>query len=169
MNLDIKKVTAGDRQFWDLLENYSPQIDLSYYEGCFERQSNGDLDIYVASLDCVGFVGHCILNWYPRYALFKKLGIPEIQDLNVLNQHRRQGIGRFLIDFCEKETQSKGGSMIGIGVGLNARFGSAQRLYVKMGYVPDGMGVSYDRKQIGADEFKPIDDFLCLMMTKDIS
>ena len=81
---------------------------------------------------------------------------------------RRQGVGRSIIVFCEKLTAAKGHEQIGIGVGLDASFGAAQRLYVAMGYVPDGTGISYDRKQVTAGEFRPIDENLCLMMSKTI-
>ena len=57
---------------------------------------------------------------------------------------------------------------MGIGVGLYTSYGAAQRLYCKMGYVPDGNGVTYDRKLLAAGEFRPLDDQLCLMMIKDL-
>lgn len=41
-------------------------------------------------------------------------------------------------------TRSK---IVCIGVGLHAGYGSAQRMYVKRGYIPDGSGVWY-RDQI---------------------
>jgi len=144
-----------------------------YFERCFERQALGELDIVLAWKDGVGHsgleeqaVGYALLNWQPKYALFKKCDIPEIQDLNVVSLHRRQGIGRSVIEFCERRASKNGFTQMGIGVGLDASFGAAQRLYIGMGYIPDGSGISYDRKQVAAGEFRPIDENLCLMMSK---
>lgn len=155
--------------FWHVIEEGGLSGDREYYERCLQRREGGDLDIILAfpagSGDPAGF---CLLNWQPKYALFKKLGIPEIQDLNVLREHRRRGIGRTIIEYCEARAREKDAEDMGIGVGLDSRFGAAQRLYVRMGYIPDGSGVSYDRKQIACGEMRPVDENLCLMMTKPL-
>lgn len=139
----------------------------AYFERCFERQAAGDLEIVFAHKGAEA-VGYALLNWQPKYALFKTLDIPEVQDLNVVSLHRREGGGRSIIEFCERLASQKFYKEMGIGVGLDSSFGSAQRLYAKMGYVPDGSGVCYDRKQVTAGEFRPIDENLCLMMIKEI-
>ncbi len=135
---------------------------------CLERKKLGEMEVLLASFlpEKSRAIGFCLLNWQPKYAFFRKTGIPEIQDLNVLREYRRQGIGRAMIEYCEKLARDKGFSEMGIGVGLDSRFGAAQRLYVRMGYLPDGSGVSYDRKQVACGDFRPIDENLCLMMTK---
>ncbi len=142
--------------FWTL-----PLEDKAYYEECFER----NIDVVLAVLEG-NAVGYALLNWAPKYGYFKVHNLPEIQDLNVLKEYRKQGIGRAIIEFCEYRARDRGCSQMGIGVGLDSSFGAAQRLYVKMGYIPDGQGVSYDRKQISRGDFKPLDDNLCLMMSK---
>lgn len=164
----IKEIGPDDHAlFWQILIALHLDHDVEHYEKCFEHHQNGGRDIILSFLEDTP-VGFCVLNWVPKYAPFKAAGLPEIQDLNVLPQHRKQGIGRQMIEFCEKRAADKGHSVMGIGVGMNSSFGSAQRLYVKMGYVPDGLGVNYDRKQIASGEFRPIDDNLCLMMTKSL-
>ena len=45
-------------------------------------------------------------------------------------------------------------------------FGAAQRLYCKLGYIPDGNGVTYDREAVRAGDMRAVDDLLCLMMVK---
>ncbi len=144
-----------------------------YFDRCFERQALGELDIIIAWKENAGHsgqegiaVGYALLSWQPKYALFKKIDIPEIQDLNVVSLHRRQGIGRAIIECCERRASKKGYTEIGIGVGLDASFGAAQRLYVSMGFIPDGSGISYDRKLVASGEFRPVDENLCLMMSK---
>lgn len=155
------------KNFWILVEKLGFSVERDYYERCLERQKSQELQIVMAFLAGEP-AGYCILNWQPKYAYFKKCGLPEIQDLNVLREYRKQGIGKAIIQFCENEVRKNGYDEIGIGVGLDGGFGAAQRLYVKSGYIPDGVGVTYDRIQVGAGEFRPIDENLSLMMTKKL-
>jgi len=113
-----------------------------------------------------GEVAFVKLNWSPKYKFFALERIPEIQDLYVESDHRGQGYGRALIEYCEGVVAQSGGDRIGIGVGLTASYGAAQRLYVQMGYIPDGFGVTHDRMPVTAGAFKAIDDDMSLMMVK---
>lgn len=137
--------------------------------GYFERQMNyhdeGVRDIFIIQQDGLD-AGYVILNWDPKYGLFRKNEIPEIQDLNILNHFRQQGLATALIAYCENLAREKGKEFMGIGVSVSSSFGPAQRLYTKLGYVPDGFGVTYDRKNTISGELRPIDDQLCLMMLK---
>ena len=66
--------------------------------------------------------------------------MPEINDFNVVPSYRRRGIGTALMD--EAETLIRERSVeAGIAVGMYAEYGSAQRMYVLRGYVPDGLGL----------------------------
>ena len=49
--------------------------------------------------------------------------------------------------FSNEEIVLTRSKIVCIGVGLHAGYGSAQRMYVKRGYIPDGSGVWY-RDQI---------------------
>lgn len=138
-----------------------------YFEHCLERQENGTLDIFIISHEGADS-GYGLLNWKPKYAYFKQLGIPEIQDLNILRAHRRCGLAGALIDHCEALARAKGCKKIGISFGLSREYGPAQRLYIKKGYVPDGNGATYDRAIVAHGDFKPLDDNLCLMLTKKL-
>jgi hypothetical protein len=55
---------------------------------------------------------------------------------------------------------------LGISVGLHAGFGAAQRLYIRLGFVPDGLGVTYDREAVQPSAPHPVDDDLALMLLK---
>lgn len=139
----------------------------AYFAACLARQEKGERSALLA--EAGGAVaGWAMLNFTPRYALYSRLGIPEIQDLYVGGAFRRRGIGVALIAACEDLARARGHGQIGISVGLHAGFGAAQRLYVRRGYVPDGFGVTYDRNPVGAGEVRPVDDDLCLMMVKDL-
>jgi|GEM_PF-628303 len=113
-------------------------------------------------------VGFGILNFEPKYTLYKKLEIPEIQDLNVIPDARQQGIATALVEAFEDLTRDQGLASIGISVGLTKDYGPAQRLYCKLGYMPDGNGIAYDRECVTYQQSYPADDDLCLMMIKDL-
>ena len=138
-----------------------------YFERNMQQQALGDREIFIATSNGQK-VGWCILNWQPKYGYYKANDIPETQDLNVLPAFRKRGIGTAMIEHCEKLAHAKGCKEIGISVGLDAGYGPAQRLYVKLGYIPDGYGVTYDRRTVTRGEFKPVDDNLCLMMVKGL-
>ena len=70
---------------------------------------------------------------------------PEIVDFGVLEKYRCKGIGSKLMDVAEK-IASEYADMVYLGVGLYSSYGSAQRMYVKRGYIPDGSGVWYGDK-----------------------
>lgn len=154
-------------QFFGLIEALGFSHNIEYYERCLERHKLDELQIVLAQAEGK-LCGFTLLNWQPKYAYFKKCGLPEIQDLNVLGSYRRRGIGAALIKYCEEIALERGYDEMGIGVGLDSSFGAAQRLYARLGYIPDGAGVTYDRKQVAVGEFRPIDENLCLMMAKMI-
>jgi hypothetical protein len=59
-------------------------------------------------------------------------------------------------------------AVAGIGVGLYAAYGSAQRMYARRGYMPDGRGVVYDGVPVAAGTTVHVDDDLVLMMTRHL-
>jgi GNAT superfamily N-acetyltransferase len=123
--------------------------------------------VFIARIDGAD-AGYGMLNWQPQYALYRRLGMPEIQDLNMIPQQRRKGAAAALIAHCEALARGEGRAQMGISVGLYADYGPAQRLYAKLGYVPDGFGVTYDRAAVRPGELRPVDDNLCLMLVKDL-
>ena len=76
---------------------------------------------------------------------FSGKGLPEIVDFGVLEKYQRKGIGGRLMDTAE-EIAGKYADTVWLGVGLHSGYGSAQRIYVKRGYIPDGTGVWYQNK-----------------------
>ncbi len=147
---------------YDLYESIGKKDD-----GYFEHVFAGQCDVLIASWNCEN-CGFCILNHAPRYTLYRRLNIPEIQDLNVLPSQRRRGIATAMIKWCEGKARGMGHEQIGISVGLFKDYGAAQILYVRLGYVPDGNGVTYDREGVVPYKSYMIDDDLSLMMIKDL-
>jgi GNAT superfamily N-acetyltransferase len=109
--------------------------------------------------------GYVTLKLSSSYPFFQDNHIPEINDLNVLPQYRKLGIGSSLLDYAEARAV-KEYSSVGIGVGLYADYGAAQRLYIKRGYIPDGRGVTYDYHLVEPGETVVVDDDLVLWFVK---
>jgi ribosomal protein S18 acetylase RimI-like enzyme len=160
--ITIRKAEAEDiRALYDLYRHIGKKDD-GYFEKAMEQ-----CDIFMA-FSGEKLCAFCLLNWEPRYSLYRRLSIPEIQDLNVLVRYRRKGIASLLIKECEDTARAKECELIGISVGLGKDYGAAQILYTKLGYIPDGNGVTYDREGVHAGKSYPIDDNLSLMMTKTL-
>lgn len=137
--------------------------DDGYFEHAFEAGA-----VPVMAYEEGILAGFALLNWTPRYSLYRKLGIPEIQDLNVLSSHRRRGIGRAIVQYCEDQARLRGCEMMGIAVGVTSDYGAAQIMYITMGYVPDGHGATYDREGVQANMTYTIDDDFALMLVKPL-
>ena len=60
----------------------------------------------------------------------------------MLAKYRNRGIGSRLMDAAERIAAEHADTVF-LGVGLHSGYGSAQRMYIKRGYIPDGSGVWY--------------------------
>ena len=101
------------------------------------------------------------------WGAFGGRGLPEIVDFNVLEKFRRRGIGTALMDTAERIAALYSDTVY-LGVGLHSGFGSAQRMYVKRGYIPDGSGVWYGSSP--AEPYTDVknDDDLILYLSKKL-
>ena len=141
--------------------------EAGYFERCLSEQKEKKRAVFVAEMDG-RLAGYAQLIWSPLYPPFRRLGIPEIQDLNVIPSLRRKGIGARLVEACENLAHETGKTDIGIGVGLYARYGAAQKLYVNKKYIPDGAGICYDDVPVNAGDMRPVDDLLTLKLVKSL-
>jgi GNAT superfamily N-acetyltransferase len=138
----------------------------SQYEGYLKEQNLGVRKVFVAFVD-EKFAGYIAICWKSTYPPFHEAQIPEIVDLNVLPHYRRQGIATALMDIAEGEI-AKIFRVTGIGVGMDADYGAAQRMYVLRGYVPDGRGLHYRGHYPQHGEQVTVDDDLVLYFTKEL-
>lgn len=136
----------------------------SQYEDYLTQQNTGQRVIFVALVDDV-FAGYVTVSWLSAYPPFRMHNIPEIQDFNVLPVFRRLGIGSRLMDEAEQIVGERT-NIVGIGVGMHPGYGSAQRMYVRRGYMPDGLGLFYHDHFVQPGESVLVDDSLTLQFTK---
>ncbi len=113
-------------------------------------------------------LGYGNLLWAPGYAPFRAGGIPEINNLGVDVKARNQGVCTALIGHLEDHAREAGKAVIGIGVGLYPDYGPAQRLYTKLGYRPDGRGITCNERTVSPGETVRLDDDLVLWLTKPL-
>ena len=109
------------------------------FETYARRVGEGTLDMVVAAVGS-HLAGYLLIEPRSSYPPFARAGIPEIVDFNVLRSRQRAGIGTALMDEAERRA-AQISYVVGLGVGLYADYGTAQRMYVRRGYLPDGAGV----------------------------
>lgn len=131
---DAQAITDGEiAQGWD--------ATVDKYEMRLRHQAEGKAIALAAEWrgDVAGYV-----NVYPDspWGAFAGRGYAEIVDFGVLEKYRRNGIGGKLMDVAERIAFSYS-DVVYLGVGLHGGYGSAQRMYAKRGYIPDGSGVWY--------------------------
>jgi GNAT superfamily N-acetyltransferase len=143
-----------------------PGKDADLFEGYLAAQQRGEKAIVVAVVDgCVA--GYVCIDWTSTYEPFRVAGIPEIVDLNVLPEWRNQGIGTALMSTAE-DAAAEHSRTVGLGVGLYADYGTAWRIYVRRGYLPDGRGVMYGGRAVPPGETLTLDDQAVIMMTRQL-
>ena len=144
-------------------KNKSEQLFEHYYS----EQKNGDLICLVANVDN-NDIGYLTICWKSSYDSFNRRAIPEIKDLNVLTHYRGKGYGARLMTHAE-EIISEKSDFAGIGVGLYSDYGIAQRMHVRRGYIPDGLGLMYKYQKVDPGSRVKVDDDLTIMLTKRLN
>lgn len=138
----IRSMEPSDAQIItdaEIAQGWSQTVDK--YEMRLKHQAEGRCVALVAEFE--GSVAG-YLNVYRSAEIgpFSDRGLPEIVDFGVLEKYRKRGIGSKLMDKAE-EIASEYADTVTLCVGLHSGYGSAQRMYVKRGYLPDGSGVWY--------------------------
>ena len=138
-------------------------------DGCIGKRLSeaaaGEIVFLVGETEDGAYLGHAFVRWRSHYSPFREEDIPEVQDLNVITSVRRQGVASLLLDEAERRIADCS-NRAGIGVGLHAAYGPAQRLYVRRGYVPDGTGAVHDNKPLAPGSLVRVDDDLVLHLIK---
>lgn len=159
---DMQKEDARTITDEEIAQGWDASIDK--YQMRLADQAEGRAVVLVAEYqgNIAGYI-----NIYPdaKEGPFAGLGYPEIVDFGVLEKYRKHGIGSKLMDIAE-QIASKYADEVYLGVGLHSGYGSAQRMYVKRGYVPDGSGVWYQDQVCGHYEPCCNDDDLVLYFSK---
>jgi GNAT superfamily N-acetyltransferase len=111
--------------------------EVAYVDRCLPLsrldQQIDENSTYLVAWDDDQPVGHAHIAWVGTH-----LGVPEIQDVFVLPERRRQGIGAQLTDAAEQEARERGWESISLSVSQDGNV-AARSLYAKLGYVDAGV------------------------------
>jgi GNAT superfamily N-acetyltransferase len=151
----LKEQNAGERLAWVAFEHGHPEF-ISGSEMLKQVQHDNEQ-----------FAGYVTLKWQSNYQPFRENQIPEIMDLNVLPPFQGKGIGSKLLKTAENAAFNQN-DVVGLGVGLYAGYGKAQKLYISKGYIPDGNGVTYNYQPVEPGNSTTLDDDLVLWFSKKL-
>lgn len=150
----------------DVFHSYGWGNQVETYLQYYHEQEIGKRKVYIAEVKGE-LAGFCTLIMLSKIGPWKDTNVTEISDLRVFNKIQRNGIGDLLLSVIINDV-SKFSSVISLSVGLHSGHGSAQRKYVKSGYVLDGSGVWYDTKVLDQYATTCNDDSLVLYMRKKL-
>lgn len=167
-NVIIRPMVKSDgKDFVDAFakQNWNKPIEL--FNAYYYQQENKEKSVIVAEVN--GEVaGYVTLLPATNIGPYAGKNIPEIVDFNVLIKFQRMGIGSKIMDAAESIAKEKSGA-VSLSVGLHYGYGSAQRMYVKRGYIPDGSGVWYRGEQLEQYAKCENDDDLTLYFLKQFN
>lgn len=144
------------------------EATLKLWEQWFKEQQKGIRTVCVLEKNSQ-FLGYGSLLRVSEYPFFRENHIPDVNAIWIDETFRKQGLGRKLIEHLENMARLEGYQTIGIGVGLYKDYGPAQKLYFKMGYQPDGNGVTYKGQWVVPGTQHPVDDDLLIWLSKPLS
>ena len=130
---------------------------------------DGARSLYVAQQHGV-FIGYVTIRWHSDYAGFRHSPIaPEIIDLYVWANARRQGVATELMDHAEQMIRDRAFKRAGLSVGVLSADQPAWHLYLQRGYRFDLKGAWWNGHSV--DDLSAIDLSaapLLVMMEKDL-
>ncbi len=161
----IRDMTAADPAIFDAEERAQGwQPTLQKHLLRLSDQQAGRAIVLVAEMERqpVGY-----LSVYPMAEIREGEHRCELVDFGVLERYRCRGIGSRLMDAAER-IAARYTSTVWLAVGLHSGYGSAQRIYVKRGYLPDGTGAWYGGHPCTPYQPYNLDDDLVLWMSKQL-
>ncbi|MBP1989544.1 GNAT family N-acetyltransferase [Paenibacillus eucommiae] len=163
--LQIRRMTQSDI---DIIHKGLSGNDISkpldYVKSCWEENKNKERVTLLVFYENE-FVGWGHVVYKSQYPYFSENDIPEIQNFDIIPPFRKRGIGSVLIEALEEDAFAMSNT-IGIGFGLYANYGTAQRLYMKRGFIPDGRGIMYNNLPVEPGSQVCVDDDLSLFLIK---
>lgn len=150
--------------FEEKAQGWHPNIKI--YEYYYSEQSCHNRYVFIAEYE--GKVaGYTTLLPSAKDGPFVNQGIPEVVNFGVFIKYQNKGIGNKILDVAEN-IAAQLSDTICLGVGVHSGYGSAQRIYIKRGYLFDGSGVWYKGRQLEQYADCCNDDDLVLFLSKPL-
>lgn len=164
----IRSMRLSDaEEFYYTYLSYGWHPNPETYRNYYLEQENHTRIVFIAVYEGE-IAGICTLIPNPAEGPFGNKGIPEIVDFRVLFDKQNNGIGSKILDVVESEAH-KFSNMVYLAVGVHSGYGTAQRMYIKRGYIPDGSGVWYQGKILEQYAECRNDDDLLLFFSKALT
>lgn len=160
---DIEKIVSRYSFPWS-----TPEKTQALWDNYYHEQEEAIRLVGVIENDGE-ILGYGSLLRKPESPFFTQKNIPEINAVWIDENYRRKGHGTALIKWFEDLASHEGYVKIGIGVGLYRDYGPAQKLYFRLGYIPDGNGITYKGQPTVPGESYPLDDDLILWLEKTLT
>ena len=171
-NCDAHRVVVRTMTYTDIaqiLRNFDergwhkPKEVLEKY---LDGQNQGSLWVFIA--ECHGDIaGYTVVYPDTTVGPFAHENLPVISDFIVFEKYQHHGIGTMILETAERKAAELS-DRVQLGVGLHSGYGTAQKMYVKRGYVPDGSGVWYKDSLLEPYADCCNDDDLVLYLVKDL-
>ena len=155
---DIDIIAIDHCPPWSTFQETKDRWSRYYRE---QQEGHRTVGVVEQGKEILGYGSLFLKSEYPHF-----YNMPEINDVWIYEKNRRKGLGTRLIRWLEEIAKDKGYKDIGIGFGLYADYGSAQKLYFRLGYAPDGHGVTYNYQTTIPGKSYPLDDELILWLKK---
>lgn len=165
-NIDVRIMEYNDIVLICKADNDESESNIVYLKNQLENQRKQQCSALLALYNGE-IAGYVFLYYKCRWGGLANCGLPGVIDLIVFEKYRKKGIATVLMDIAENIAK-KYSDKVYLDVCLSSEYGSAQRLYVKRGYVPDGKGVYYEEKVCKTNAICRNDDELTLCLVKEV-
>lgn len=160
--LDIPKIVSRYSFPWS-----TPEKTQALWDSYHQEQQSGVRTVAVLKKNHE-ILGYGSLLRNSECPFFADKNIPEINAIWIDKDYRKQGLGTALIKWLENLASQEGYQHIGIGVGLYKDYGPAQKLYFKLGYEPEGNGITFKGQATIPGQLYPLDDDLIFWLIKSL-
>lgn len=138
--IELRRMRAGDEDLvYATFKAWGKER--RQYEEYLAKQARGGREVLLA-VEQGRVAGYAVLTFESQYRHFHAAGIPEIVDLNVIGDQQGQGLGSALVYACERRAREQGFPLVGISVSQTPEQAVVERLYRRLGFEPDGHGVT---------------------------
>lgn len=165
-NITVRLMTYDDIPSICKADNDESENNLTYLKNQLVNQDKQECSALVALYEGE-IAGYVFLYYRCRWGGMANCNLPGVVDLIVFEKYRKKGIATVLMDVAEDIARNYNNKVY-LDVCLNSEYGTAQRLYIKRGYVPDGKGVYYEEKVCETNAVCANDDELTLCLVKEL-
>lgn len=165
-NIAVRRMNRGDIPLVCKADGDESEKNKVYLSNQLANQEKQECCAFLALYEGE-IAGYVFLYYRCKWGGLGNSNIPGIVDLIVFEKYRKRGVATALLDTAEKIAKAYGDKVY-LDVCLGSKYGPAQRLYAKRGFIPDGRGVYYNGTVCEANAICRNDEELTLCLIKEI-